>query len=317
MVTRRIVYVLALVGSIVFHALYPYWFSWYLMTLIPMLAPFDFLVSIAGMLTKRVSLAVPKLLDKGAGGAAVLATYQNRPYPTGRIRAKLTIDAGGSAITRRITCSAERGGSVEIPIDTLHSGLTVFDIRRIRTTSLVGLFSIYVPVRLRAAVLILPAPVKPPRIVSLPRGVVLRPKRGGGFSEDHDMRQYRHGDPIRSVHWKLSAKHDELIVREPLAPPPQSRLVRIAPWNGADERDLILGRLMWISGYLLNRDMPYYIKLWDGSPIAEITRPEDLSEFLYNSLDSQAPPIPAPVSLPDRFSWVYNIDARAQGEEAV
>ena len=313
--TRRVVYILALVGSIVFYALYTDWFSLYLLTLILLLAPFDFLASIAGMLTKRVSLAAPKLLDKGAGGTAVIATYQNKPFPTGRIRAKLTITADDAAITRRITCSPERGGSVEIPIDTLHSGLTVFEIRRIRAASLIGLFSISVSVNLRTVVLILPAPLKPPRIVSLPRGVVLRPKRGGGFSEDHDMRRYRPGDPIRSVHWKLSAKHDELIVREPLSPPPQSRLVRISPWSGADERDLILGRLLWISGYLLKRDMPYYIKLGDDGPITEINHPEDLLKFLYSSLDNQAQPIPAPDSLPDRFSWVYRVDARAQMEE--
>ena len=36
-----------------------------------------------------------------------------------------------------------------------------------------------------------------------------------GFSEEHELRPYREGDAINLIHWKLSSKYDEPIVREP------------------------------------------------------------------------------------------------------
>ncbi len=43
-------------------------------------------------------------------------------------------------------------------------------------------------------------------------------KRGNDPSEVFDLREYVPGDDIRSIHWKLSVKTDELILREPGAP---------------------------------------------------------------------------------------------------
>ena len=45
---------------------------------------------------------------------------------------------------------------------------------------------------------------------------VLKPKHGGGYAEEHELREYRPGDMVNSIHWKLSSKTDKVIVREPL-----------------------------------------------------------------------------------------------------
>ena len=100
------------------------------------------------------------------------------------------------------------------------------------------------------------------------------------------MRAYRFGDPINMVHWKLSAKYDSLIVREALIPSPHSRLVHCALWNGPEERDLILGRMRWVSIWLLERGLPHYAKIGEKGQILEITQPEDLIAFFYLNGDS-------------------------------
>ena len=46
-------------------------------------------------------------------------------------------------------------------------------------------------------------------------------RRGEDRSEMFQLREYRAGDDIRQIHWKLSAKTDELILRE--ASQPESR----------------------------------------------------------------------------------------------
>ncbi|MBR2633811.1 MAG: DUF58 domain-containing protein, partial [Lentisphaeria bacterium] len=43
-----------------------------------------------------------------------------------------------------------------------------------------------------------------------------RPKPGGGYGENYEIRQYRPGDNLNQIHWKLSAKVGDLMLREPM-----------------------------------------------------------------------------------------------------
>ena len=301
---------IVLTCSVAFYALYPFWFSWYLLVLILLLIPFDLLLSLPGMCTKRVALKTPNLLEQGAHERLVITTYQNRAFPSGYIKVKLLTVRDDTAVRQRIKCDPERGSRYEIAIDASHSGITVFEIKRIHTTSLFGLFSLMASVNCKSMLLVLPAPIKPPHIVSLPRGVILRPKPGGGFSEDNELRPYRKGDPVRIIHWKLSAKYDSLIIREPLIPPHHSRLVHIMKWTGAQERDIIIGRFRWISDYLLKWDFAYFVKFGDDGPVAEITNTGDFIPYLYRILGYSEQTAKDTVSLPVRFTWVFRIDAR-------
>lgn len=43
-------------------------------------------------------------------------------------------------------------------------------------------------------------------------------KKGNDHSEMYDLKDYVPGDDVRSIHWKLSSKADELIIREPSNP---------------------------------------------------------------------------------------------------
>jgi len=178
--------------------------------------------------------------------------------------------------------------------------------------------------------LILPTPVRPPNSIPLPAAPRLLPKPGGGFSEEHDLRPYRLGDPFNTMHWKISAKLDSLIVREPLAPPPHNRLISLTVWSEPNERDLILGRLRWSSAYLLERGFPHYVRLGERGSVVEIAQPEDLIAFLHWSLiekntgegmigETVAVMVGARLrsrkqlttAVPStHFSWILKIDAR-------
>jgi len=324
---RRTIYSFALAGAALFSVLYPFWFSWYLLVLLITLAAFDLLVSLPGMLKRRIVFSAPKVLKHNEDGILVITTIAEKPYPVRCIKAWLRVSGDIFSVRRRFFFSAEKDSRYEVTVDTSRSGVTVFEAGRIWTVSLIGLFCIPRRVNCRAAVLILPEPVKPPNTIALPRGVILRPKPGGGFSEDYDLRPYRKGDPIRSVHWKVSAKFDSLLIREPLVPPAHSRLVHTELWNGAKERELILGRLLWVCAYLLKWDLPHYVRLGDAGPVAEITGIADLYNYLFHVLSGMvkvrepgggagkaveltAAAFPAPVDVPARFGWLLRIDAK-------
>jgi len=315
MTTRRIVYILALTGASCFYALYPFWFSGYLLLVLLLLIPFDLILGLPGMLTRRVALTAPNIIEQGAEGSLTITTLLKRPFPARCVKLRIRESGDGRNVKRRVTCGASRGSKHEMKIDTKHSGVITYQLKYIRTVSLIGLFSMPVRVNRNASVLIMPAPVKPPHVAALPRGVVFYPKPGGGFSEDYDLRQYRQGDLIRNIHWKASAKVGTLIVKEPLVPPPHSRLIEAAQWKSASERDLILGRLRWISDYLLKWEMPYYLKIGDDGPIVEVDEAADLTHYIYNTLSGRPHELKPPgAPLPVYFAWVFRIDAREEEE---
>ena len=314
MVTRRLMYIFMLAGSVLFYTLYSHWFSWYLLVLIVLMIPLDLLVSLPGMLTRRIILTAPMILRQDSEAVLTAVMLRSGPFPIKCIRARLRSACDGLVRRRRIVCGAERGAKTEIKIDTSKSGVTVFKMKRYWTVSLLNLFSMPATVKTKVAVLILPPPVRPANTLSLPRGDTLRPKPGGGYSEDHDLREYRQGDQLRSIHWKVSAKHDTLIVREPLVPSLHSRLVRITNWNDPRERDLILGRLLWVCDYLLKMDLQFYVRFGDDGPIAEVSKTSDLENYLYNVLSGASHMLNPPGTLPARFTWEFRVDAAESDE---
>ena len=287
--------------------LYPFWFSLYLLVVVLLLLPFDFLISLPGMLTRHVTLSSPKFLEKGDDGIVVITTHQRSKYPIRQIKVRVKFSGDYFSAWRRFLVGANDGDRYEISIDTSHTGISRFETTCSWAVSIIGLICMPAKISSKASTLILPAPEKPPNTVPLPRGIILKPKPGGGFSEDYDMRPYRLGDPIRSVHWKVSAKFDSLIIREPLIPPAHSRLLHIQRWNDAKERDLILSRLRWVSDYMLKWDLAYFIRLGDDGPIAEISANADLMNYLFLVLSNQVDDIQTPATIPVHFAWVYRV----------
>jgi len=303
MIIQRYIYAATLVASFIFYLLYSPWFSWYLFVLILLLLPLDLLVSLPGMRSKGLMLSVPTVLEKDEDASVILTTTQTKSYPVGSIIAALQVAGDDFSFLASYKCPTEKDKQKTIKIDTSQSGVITFELTGLSVVSLLGIFSFPVKVGHRQSVLILPPPIKPKNTMTLQHGAHLRPKPGGGFSEEHDMRQYRQGDPVRSIHWKVSAKYDSLVIREPLEPPPHSRLVHIMRWKTPVERDIILGCLRWVSRYMLKKQLPYYLKFADNANVVEITQESDMTDFLLGIYNNS--------NIPARFSWVFRIDARS------
>ena len=107
---------------------------------------------------------------------------------------------------------------------------------------------------------ILPPAVEPEHPVDLEAALKtvtrLKPKYGGGFSEEHDLRDYRPGDMSNSIHWKLSSKADKLIVREALE---QENKEIFLVLNQVGQNDRGLEVLYWLSLELCQRELPHQI----------------------------------------------------------
>jgi hypothetical protein len=277
--------------------------------LVLMMIPVDLILSLPGMLTKGLIMSIPGVLEKDEDAVLKLITIHSKSYPVRCLVAKLYVTGDDFSATCRIKCLPEKNSQREVTIDTSHSGVTVFLLKKIKAVSLLGLFSLPVSAGGKGFVLVLPPPIEPFNTKALQQGTNLRPKPGGGYSEEHDMRSYRQGDPIKSIHWKASAKFDSLIIREPLEPPPHSRLIHVMPWSCDTERDLILGRLRWVSDFLLKWEMPFYIRFDNNPLITEVTQENELIYYLFYVLGESASKPEKVEQIPLRFSWVFRIDA--------
>jgi hypothetical protein len=151
-----------------------------------------------------------------------------------------------------------------------------------------GLFRLLVFRKHGAAVLVLPKPIAPeePPVLRKRPVNLWRPKPGGGFSENHDLRLYRPGDNLRLIHWKLASKTKKLIYREPIEPAQKGGLLQLTLWGDGATLDKKLGQLVYLSRRLLSEGCAHEIRCRTGQGLlqAHIETPDQLEAILERLL---------------------------------
>jgi hypothetical protein len=134
-------------------------------------------------------------------------------------------------------------------------------------------------------------------------------KPGGGFGENHEIRPYQPGDSMNQIHWKLSAKVGELMLREPMTPERGTFLLTM-DLNGTPEQlDKKMGQLLWMNQWLLDREIPFETRVLTGNGIKSwsIRNIEDQERCILSLLDM--PPVKEG-SIQDvyfRVTWRHHI----------
>ena len=289
MLRNWLVYLLGLAGALVFHIYYFGWYSWFVLVLAVALPWFSLLVSLLAMLRTRLRMDAPALLTRNEA-AYVTLRAGNGFLPQPLCRFRLTITAVMTGERRSLRQSTQSQGSWYVPLDTAHAGAYLCQVEKARVYDYLGLFRL--PVRAPAPVetVIRPVPREPARLPNLRHFLVrqLKPKPGGGFSEEHELRDYRPGDSMREIHWKLSVKTDRTIVREAQEPVRGLTLLTFDLRGTPGRVDATLEELLWLSQWLLDHDTPHQI-LWIDptdceTATASIEAPADLEALLSRLL---------------------------------
>ena len=133
-----------------------------------------------------------------------------------------------------------------------------------------------------------------------------------------DLREYRPGDSLHEIHWKLSAKTDKLIVRE-AEEPNRGLIVLSFDFSGSRAQlDSTLRQLLWLSGWLTDREVVHQIDWLDPDTLEpqtkQIRAPQDLQELLrallQTHLTGDTPTIAQ--RLYPNADWRYHIQPAAQ-----
>lgn len=280
---RRTVYALALGGGLVFYWAYREWLSWLVLMGLILLPWFSLVVSLVPMLTAKPYLSCPETVQHGEKAQVSVVCRGKLPAPP--VTAKLRLE-------RRLYGKTELLASPG-RLPTEHCARIRISVKRGYLYDYLGLFrhrlrhipEVWVTVRPEYT------PMDTPPDISRYLAHSWRPKPGGGFGESHELRLYRQGDPLRMVHWKLSAKTGKLVLREPMEPLRGRILVTMELSGTADTLDRKLGRLLWVCRYLLSRDMPHELHCLTGN--GKVCHKIQDEKSLFAALDSLLASAPA------------------------
>ena len=136
----------------------------------------------------------------------------------------------------------------------------------------------------------------------------MRPKAGGGFSETHELRLYRPGDKLNQIHWKLSAKTGEMIVREPMEPLKTQIFVEMELRGTDEELDRKFGRLLYMSDRLLQLGFPHELRVLTGRGVQNLSvaNQEELERHLGVLLGEPQAPVGDELE-PVSAAWRYRV----------
>ena len=260
MARQRIIYFLALVGSFVFYMAYQLWFSWVLLQVVVFLPLLSLLLSLPAILRLRMDLVAEPAMPIGSEERIRLNVSSKLPLPPYASKIRITKPMTGERWRLR--------SDAQLPTD--HCGKLYVELYKPRVCDYLGLFRFRIRKTAPQTVLVLPDPVELEIPPELSRHLMQRwrPKPGGGYAENYEIRQFHPGDNLNKIHWKLSAKVDELMIREPIEPARGLILLTMDLNGTAAELDTKLGQLLWLSRWLLEREVTFDLRVLTGNGIA-------------------------------------------------
>lgn len=197
---------------------------------------------------------------------------------------------------------------LQLWLDAEHAGKLQVTVQSLRVTDLFGLIPFRAGGKKNSgeqeqtlSCLLLPKTAKAPQLPEAVRqyeqssDVYAEDRPGPDLSRTYELREYRGGDSLRSIHWKRSSRGDSWIVREGSWPVGQSLLLLLEnsyPFAEAprDAIEQACARLIALSETLADRGMPHCIGWWDREiqsiQTAEIRMAEDLIQTLGRVLSA-------------------------------
>lgn len=256
MAQRRIVYLTALAAGLFFYWANRAWLSGLLLVAVVFLPWLSLLLSLPAMVSCKVTLQCPYHVTVGTPARAAYSVQCR--FPVALISGKLRLYTPATGKKRRL-----KPGSL---LPTAHCGAFRLQYRRLWITDYLGLFRL--PVRLGEdrLVLVRPAALPPGELPDMRRYLcgITRPKPGGGYAENHELRLYRPGDNLQQIHWKLSAKTGKLIIREPMEAQQDAAILTMELAGQPELLDRKLGQLLGMSTYLAENGIRHRIFCYTG-----------------------------------------------------
>jgi len=259
MTGRRICYILALAGCVGFYIAYQKWFAWIALLAVLFLPWFSLLLSLRAMLHLKLRLTAADRMVQDTDSIIRLDLHGVGVRPPFGCRIRVSKPNTGENWILR-------SGDA---LPTEHCGGLSVRVEKAKVYDSLGLFSIKVRKPPVCMVRVLPADTDLPIPEEMSRVLARawKPKHGGGYAENHEIRPYRPGDTLNLVHWKLSAKADALMLREPMEPDQGMMLLTMDLCGTPAELDRKYSRLICYGHYLVRHGVAFAVTVLTGNGI--------------------------------------------------
>ncbi len=318
MLRNRLIYLSALCVAVLFYSFYSPWASAFVLWLTLSLPLFSLLCSLGAVTGKTLEIQLPEECSLGESArCAIRIAGKGSAMPVCRVKLMQRDILSGEKNSSDALLWGRGEWNFHIPCE--HCGCIAFMAEKARAYDMLGLFSFSVKLPPASRLFVMPEVRRPKQLpdLSLFRSLSWKDKPGGGFSEVHELRPYRPGDALRDVHWKISAKSDELMVRQAQEREELRLSLSLDRPAERDRCDAVLGEFLWLSSFLLEKELRHRVYWYnDGLKCSEISslveRDAFLKELLSTAVDGDAPSLES-TALPDA-DWHYHISGRERGE---
>lgn len=248
----------------------------------------------------RVMLRIPiGVAEQGGRVQVQIGTVNRGPIPCMRIRYRVrmwnTLQKKHGSVWHSGAMVYPGENSYQTVVCPQYAGNYLVELRSVKLYDLTGLFYLTKRIKSSAGIQVLPevAPVSV-RVTERTRNFFgdadvyddFRP--GNDSSEIFDVREFRDGDKIQSIHWKLSAKMQELVVREdsqPLACP-VVLLLDSAKIRTGKQAQAFLSVAASLVFSMMDVHCPHYVSWYSGSQQDMVRVRVDDEEGYYTFLSS-------------------------------
>ncbi len=309
MAVRRIIYIALLALAALYHFAYGQYATHYILIFLACLPLLSLLVSLPAAFRSHASIISGMDVHRGDEGNVLLelecafvlppeawrVTLEQQNLFTDKGSSTQVIRAGG---TSRLTKSFYP--------DTTRLGTIRYRIKKACIYDYLGLFAIPVKKSGAAELTVLPNTERPLHEPELddPSTVVFKPKPLG-FSEEHELRQYREGDPLNLVHWKLSSKTDQIIIREPQEVIRRKIVLSVDLPAVYEEQQSVIEQLRYLSEGLVEKQIPYQLVF--GADTLSVASNDDFNDYIKSRLSAPLRTQPAAGAALGSNAVVYRI----------
>ena len=255
------IYIISLISTFIFFLFYKMWVSWYCLIALLVIPVLALIVTIVASQTVRFKVDGPSATLKGKpayirlkidGIASAFSFYKVRLVST---------DHMSGATEKKVIVICDNGVT-KIPLETKHCGAYSYKLSKLKVYDLLGFFHFNLNLNKDIELLVRPTPEMPgymPDMFGFKAKNLRKSKKA--HSEIYDIRDYQLGDPVKSIHWKMSAKKDKFLVKEPLEEYGGYSRVILKMTDDRDELDLHLGQILFTSKFFLDHEVPHIIRV--------------------------------------------------------
>ena len=263
-------YLLLLAAAALFYVLFTGWLGGYLLALVLLLPLASLALSLPAALGLRFRLDIRPGEQGGDGQFSLEWEVRNKlRLPIRRLAFRLRVEnlfSGQKGERRSQTALGCGDWRDSVPFAMKDCGVAQGSLRFLRAYDCLGLFPIPLKAPAPARELVWPRPADPPAgTEALAAGWEAKEGGRGGGLEEYSLREYQPGDPLRSVHWKVSSKLDQLTVRRPEGGELPEPILLFELWGNMERLNRLLDQLGACCQWMWQRGIVCRL-VWAGGP---------------------------------------------------